>query len=141
MGRVRAHRYHDICAGHRVHNHESKCAHLHGHNYRFHFTVEGPQDALGRVMDFSVIKEKLCMWLEDTWDHKFIVGTNDPMKSYLQDIDPQGVIIVPFNPTAENMAKYMVEVKGPELLAGCDAVLINVTIDETAKCSASYEKA
>lgn len=26
--------YHDISCGHRVYGHESKCAHLHGHNYR-----------------------------------------------------------------------------------------------------------
>ena len=30
-------RYHDISCGHRVANHESKCAHLHGHNYRITF--------------------------------------------------------------------------------------------------------
>ena len=32
-------RTHEICAGHRVVGHESKCRHLHGHNYVFHFHV------------------------------------------------------------------------------------------------------
>lgn len=32
-------RSHEICAGHRVVGHESKCRHLHGHNYVFHFHV------------------------------------------------------------------------------------------------------
>ena len=32
-------RSHEICAGHRVVGHESKCRHLHGHNYKFHFKV------------------------------------------------------------------------------------------------------
>ena len=44
-------RYPDISCGHRVYRHESKCAHLHGHNYRIHFTVTGRLDSLGRVID------------------------------------------------------------------------------------------
>ena len=32
-------RTHEICAGHRVVGHESKCRMLHGHNYVFHFHV------------------------------------------------------------------------------------------------------
>ena len=74
MSRITATRYHDISCGHRVSGHESKCQFLHGHNYRFHFTVEGSKlDALGRVMDFGVIKSILCEWLEENWDHKFLL--------------------------------------------------------------------
>lgn len=133
-----AHRYHDICAGHRVYGHESKCAHFHGHNYRVHFTVEAKLDHLGRVMDFSVIKEKLCDWLETEWDHRFLVWEKDPAGPHLREMDPTGVIAVPFNPTAENMAQYLVEVIGPAQLAGTGVVLISARIEETAKCSASY---
>lgn len=141
MSIMSASRYHDFSAGHRVHNHESKCAHLHGHNYRVHFEVQGNLDTIGRVMDFSVIKEKLCLWLEEEWDHKFLVWSEDPMHSYLLDIDPAGVVVTPFNPTAENMALYLLEVIGPERLAGTGVTLVNVTIEETRKCSATYKKA
>ena len=75
-------RHHDICAGHRVVGHEGKCRHLHGHNYRIHFTVEsdeGDLDSVGRVVDFSVVKSALCMWLEDNWDHKFLHWEEDFM--------------------------------------------------------------
>ena len=69
-----ASRYHDISTGHRVHGHENKCKHLHGHNYRVHFHVEGGTlDNIGRVLDFGVIKSALCLWLEDNWDHRFLV--------------------------------------------------------------------
>jgi len=138
MGKVKAHRYHDICAGHRVYGHESKCAHLHGHNYRFHFTVEGEQDKLGRVMDFSVIKSTLCQWLEDEWDHRFLIWKNDLLSAHLKDLDRAGTVIVPFNPTAENMAKFMVLTIGPRLLTGTGVTLTEVKIEETAKCWASY---
>ena len=39
-----AERYHDISCGHRVVGHESKCAFLHGHNYRDVVMVEGGLD-------------------------------------------------------------------------------------------------
>ena len=59
-------RYHDISMGHRVVGHESKCRHLHGHNYRIHFICTAPElDGVGRVIDFSEIKERLCQWLEE----------------------------------------------------------------------------
>lgn len=135
---IRASRYHDISVGHRVCKHESKCRHLHGHNYRIHFHCESAQlDEIGRVIDFSVIKEKLCMWIEMNWDHRFLIWQEDPHAQKLLDIDPL-VVLVPFNPTAENMAIYLVERIGPIQLKDTDVTLVEVTIEETAKCHASY---
>lgn len=156
-GRITAQRYHDISCGHRVHEHESKCAHLHGHNYRIHFTITAKGgyaalDNLGRVLDFSVIKSRLCMWLEDNWDHKFLAWKEDPlMNAILRDVNTmsapsehltmlaESFVWTPFNPTAENMAKYLVEVVGPQELNSSTVELAKVTIEETAKCWASYE--
>lgn len=75
---ITAERIHDISCGHRVHGHESKCALLHGHNYRVTFVCHvDTLDAVGRVIDFSDIKAKLCFWLEDHWDHKFLAWERD----------------------------------------------------------------
>jgi 6-pyruvoyltetrahydropterin/6-carboxytetrahydropterin synthase len=159
-------RYHDFCAGHRVAGHENKCAHLHGHNYRVHFTCVvdpegykklGQLDALGRVIDFSVIKERLCMWLERNWDHKFLAWTGDEIVNGIRQVldltpspipgdaqHPSSTVFnrslcwTPFNPTAENMAKYLVEEVGPRQLEGTGVSLIAVTLYETRKCSATY---
>jgi len=132
-------RYHDISTGHRVHGHENKCRHLHGHNYRVHFHVEGGTlDNIGRVLDFGVIKSALCLWLEDNWDHRFLVFQDDPHLAALQAIDPEGVVAVPFNPTAENMAEHLVHVIGPQQLKGTGVRLVTCTIEETRKCSASH---
>lgn len=142
MSKITATRYHDFSAGHRVHLHESKCAHLHGHNYRVHFTVEGDAeilDALGRVMDFSAIKERLCLWLEREWDHKTLLWEYDPLLPALRALDPEGVVDVPFNPTAENMAEFLLKVIGPIQLLNYGVTLIAVTIEETRKCSATAE--
>jgi 6-pyruvoyltetrahydropterin/6-carboxytetrahydropterin synthase len=133
-------RYHDFCAGHRVAGHENKCAHLHGHNYRVYFTcvADNGLDEVGRVIDFSVIKERLCEWLERNWDHKMLLWEQDELAGTLINIVPHDIVIVPFNPTAENMAEYMVEVIAPIMLSGTGALLVKCVVEETRKCSASY---
>jgi len=150
-----AERYHDISTGHRVVGHENKCRHLHGHNYRIHFVCEAAElDTVGRVIDFGVIKEKLCMWVEKHWDHKFLAWKSDPVMQKViassahlaevympkeeKDMLTESVVFVPFNPTAENMAQHLVEVIGPQQLAGTGVTLVSVRIEETAKCSASF---
>ena len=131
-----ASRYHDISCGHLVSGHSGKCRNLHGHNYRIHFHCEG--DVVdGMVVDFSVIKSGLCQWLEDNWDHRFLVWGKDPICSYLKEID-RTVVYTEFNPTAENMAQFLLDVVGPANLPD-GVVLKRVVVEETRKCSASVE--
>jgi 6-pyruvoyltetrahydropterin/6-carboxytetrahydropterin synthase len=131
-------RTHEICAGHRVFGHEGKCKHLHGHAYRFELTCSAPQlDSLGRIMDFSVIKTRLCDWLETTLDHKMMLWQQDPIGPALAAMD-QAVVLLPDNPTAENLAKHMVETVGPLQLKGTGVTLVRCEVWETSKCSATY---
>lgn len=153
MTKIVATRYHDISCGHRVHGHESKCAYLHGHNYRIHFTVEADQlDTVGRVIDFSAIKSKLCMWLEEHWDHKFLAWSGDTFMVALMEASEtyhvpspahtmfyDSIVWVPFNPTAENMAQNLLEVIGPQQLKGTGCRLVAVTVEETRKCEATAD--
>lgn len=140
-------RYHDFSAGHKVTGHEDKCAHLHGHNYRVHFTIEAigvalgdaVLDELGRVLDFGEIKERLCDWLEREWDHRFLIKADDPDAVFLNQRFPNDMVLTEFNPTAENMARYLVEVVAPEALCGTGCRLIRCTVEETRKCAATVE--
>jgi len=143
---ISAERYHDISCGHRVFGHENKCAHLHGHNYRIHFKVTpipdeatNGLDGVGRVLDFGVIKEKLCMWLETNWDHKFLLWKKDPWADNLYQLDRKGLVLLDFNPTAENMAQYLLTTVGDKQLEGTGCFLTSVRIEETMKCSAVAE--
>lgn len=132
-------RYHDFTMGHTVTNHESGCRHLHGHNYRIHFEIKADLDELGRVLDFSVMKKLLCDWIENTWDHKFLIWKDDPRLNALLEIDEESFNVVPFNPTAENIAAYFLNEVAPKLLPE-NVELISVKLEETRKCSVKVEK-
>lgn len=127
-------RYHDFSAGHRIVGHESKCQYLHGHNYRIHFTIQSQSglDAIGRILDFSAIKTILCEWLEEHWDHKFLIWEKDPLLAGLASLSPDSLVVLPFNPTAENMAHFLLKM-APQLLPA-HLCLSKVVIEETRKC-------
>ena len=78
------------------------------------------------------------MWIENYWDHHFLIWEKDPICDALLQIDPT-VIKVPFNPTAENMAEHLVKVIGPKQLEGTGVKLVECVIEETAKCHASFK--
>lgn len=131
---TRAHRWHSIAYGHRVFGHEGKCCNLHGHNGEFTFYCEADQlDQVGRVIDFSVIKSTICAWIENNWDHRFLIWQADPWAATLEILDPT-VVLLPFNPTAENMANHLLTVIGPRVLAGTGVRLTRVIMFETPKC-------
>lgn len=155
-GLISAIRYHDISVGHRVTGHEGKCRYWHGHNYRIHFMCCARRlDKVGRVLDFFAIKERLCLWLEENWDHRFLVWKKDPIAKALRetvyhsttknsvavwDSFLESLVWVPFNPTAENMAEHLLRIVGPKQLKGTGVEVVKVTVDETRKCSASAER-
>jgi 6-pyruvoyltetrahydropterin/6-carboxytetrahydropterin synthase len=149
-------RYHDMSCGHRVCGHEGKCSNLHGHNYRVTFVCaaeeagtsrpEDDLDDVGRVIDFDVVKTRLCQWLEDNWDHKFLCFEHDQLMLHAYNNAPyhfhtlfhESLVWVPFNPTAERMAQYLVEVLGPQQLDGTGVQVIACKVEETRKCSATF---
>lgn len=101
----------EISAAHRLNlSYESKCQNLHGHNW--HVTIYCKAKELnkdGMVCDFTHIKKAI----HEKLDHQ-----------YLNDI-------LPFNPTAENMARWMCE-----QIPTC----YKVSVQESDGNIATYEK-
>ncbi len=142
MSKVTATRTHEIHCGHRVYGHGGKCRFLHGHQYVFKMECVADNNQLnelGMVIDFGDIKSKLCQWLEDNFDHRFLIWKDDPLALELKELDPS-VVIVPFNPTAENIAEYFVNIVAPVQLKETGITLISCELNETSKCSATYHK-
>jgi 6-pyruvoyltetrahydropterin/6-carboxytetrahydropterin synthase len=148
-----------FCAGHRVYGHESKCANMHGHNYVALITAEAiickdgatPDglDPLGRVVDFSVIKDQVGSWIDEAWDHAFIYWNEDPELEPLfsaGDDDLPGGILAEHksfafdaNPTAENMADYLLRKICPAVLGDTGIRVSRVRLWETENCYADAE--
>lgn len=130
-----------FCAGHRLVGHEGKCANLHGHNYLAQFFVSGGEfDEVGRVVDFSVINRLFKGWIDENWDHGILVWDEDSeLLEALGRLQPSKVFCLPYNPTAENIAKYLLTEVGPglvEQMEGYDVRLTKVVVWETENACA-----
>lgn len=131
-------------AAHRVLEHESKCKNLHGHRYAIEASFSADSlDSLGRVVDFGVIREKLGAWVDENWDHTTILFEKDKtLGKSISDITKQTIFYLPTNPTAENMATYLLETICPTLFAGMNIRCVSIRLQETPNCSvvADYSK-
>jgi 6-pyruvoyltetrahydropterin/6-carboxytetrahydropterin synthase len=131
-----------FCAGHRLYGHESKCAFFHGHNYRVDVEVVpaaggGEVDAVGRVIDFSMIKKRMLGWLDANWDHAFLVYAEDATAlAAVRTVTPTKYFVMPWNPTAENMARYLLEVVAPAVLGDLGVTARRVAVWETDEACA-----
>lgn len=122
--------------GHRLVDYDGKCAHLHGHSYLWEVAAEnvnGGLDDKGMVVDFKDLKAAMKAVL-DPLDHCMVLHKyKDPiikLAGELQDSSLDGVVfdnvsssvekilassngeiprvlLVPFNPTAENLVDYV----------------------------------
>lgn len=128
-------------AGHRLLNHEGRCAHPHGHSYEVTIEVtpldlDDTLDELGRVVDFSILKREVGQWIDTHWDHAFLVHEDDVALLHFLAGNGFRCFSMPYNPTAENIARYLFSVA--ELrLTKCGIRVAQVTVRETENCTAS----
>lgn len=142
-----------IDTGHRVLGHEGKCRFLHGHTYTISVELMAHQLLpIGFVADFGDIKAQI-----DKWDHKMVLWDKDPLRfgvdlsplmeafgdprSFSDDREGEseiGIVRVPFNPTAENMAWWLATafVRGHPGFE--NIMLAQVEVSETESTTASY---
>ena len=100
--------------GHRVLNHRSICKGIHGHRYKAEICVSGNlvsdsnASEEGMVIDFADIKEISNKFIHEKLDHAFMVWEKDEeLLDFFNNSQGHKPVIVPFTPTAENVAAYI----------------------------------
>lgn len=141
-------RYVETDTGHRVPNHKSKCRHFHGHRYRFEAEIHGDVVTTagvseeGMLMDFSDVSSILMEHVHDIIDHAFVIYEGDTAGREALSHLPSDhrTVVVPFIPTAENLAKWAFEQVSPHITSvyGNTLTLMAMHCRETPKSWASW---
>ena len=97
-------------AGHRLLKYKGKCEAPHGHTFRTEIMLRSEAlDQLGFVVDFVELRERIGKWIDENWDHVFLVNAQDQeLLNALGSLTHNKVFIFESgNPTAEALAKYL----------------------------------
>lgn len=130
--------------GHRLTDYKGKCAHLHGHTYHWEITVSSVLlDPTGFIIDYGVLKRLVKPILDDL-DHAFLFNVDDPLLKLFDELpgsylftellcstngDPGRVHVLPFNPTTENILKWVLP-RIQDVLPE-DVNLVKIRLEET----------
>lgn len=127
--------------GHRLTFHIGGCQNLHGHNYEMKVSVETKKLEDNMVVDFNDIKMIFKHNVHDIFDHCFVVYKDDDiMTSFFKLQRNLKHVIVPFETTAENLAKYFFDIFAKEISDITDnrCKVTRVKVYETPTSEAVY---
>jgi 6-pyruvoyltetrahydropterin/6-carboxytetrahydropterin synthase len=130
-------------AMHRIPGHEGVCKAYHGHRYAAEISVTAEKlDALGRVIDFSVIEDAVGGWIKLHFDHTAILYAKDDETSAKAVIEAnkrlgKPVYLLEGYPTVENIAAELGRISA-ELLAPHGVRVTSIRLWETPQSSALW---
>ncbi|MBN1989166.1 MAG: 6-carboxytetrahydropterin synthase [Bacteroidales bacterium] len=98
---------------HMLEGYDGLCKNLHGHSYRLFVTIIGepindptnPKD--GMVMDFGDLKRIVGSKVVNVFDHALVIRDSKNLE-VLKQINEK-TVVVPFQPTCENMLPYIAD--------------------------------
>ncbi len=119
------------------------CQQIHGHSVVVEVSISAEElNEDGMVMDFKLLKEICGVAFVDEMDHAFLMSqrtTNILISKYghhvVSEVYP-GLVVVPYNPTAENIAKDIYDRLSGSFPRGVN--LEEVMYWETESASVSY---
>lgn len=141
--RVRVTKKFTFDMAHALYGYDGPCKNIHGHTYHLSVTLMGTpiQDntdvKLGMVMDFGDLKKIIKQNIIDIYDHALVLNEEAPYsKSELIANEFEKVILVPFQPTCENLLlHYVASIKN---LFSANIQLISIRLDETPTSFAEW---
>jgi 6-pyruvoyltetrahydropterin/6-carboxytetrahydropterin synthase len=95
-------------AGHRLLGYPGKCAQPHGHSYRLEVVATTDElDRLGLSIDFGDLKSALKAWVDQHWDHAFLLNDRDEaLMTALRSVPESKLYLFQdTNPSAEVLAR------------------------------------
>lgn len=129
---------------HRLCNYDGKCSNVHGHNQKVDIHIRRTDKLIsdqGFVIDFGDVKKGIGDWIDKHWDHSLILNSEDDDTIKSMSALDYKIFIMEGNPTAENMALYLLNIVGPQLYKDSGVEIHKVEVFENDFCSAIAELA
>jgi 6-pyruvoyltetrahydropterin/6-carboxytetrahydropterin synthase len=123
---------------HALEGHDGACSRIHGHSYRLWVTVGGEPSGdagspkQGMVVDFGDLKRIVGEEIIGRFDHAFVVRRTAANSALVEAMAAhyEGVMVVDWQPTSENLVTHFAELLRPRLPAG--VTLRAIKLSETA---------
>lgn len=121
---------------HALYGYDGPCKNIHGHTYHLSVTLIGTPsivstDAkLGMVIDFGDLKSMVNKRIINIYDHALVLNEAAPYsKNDLITSEFEKVILVPYQPTCENLLLEFVNILKPLFVNSTQ--LVSVKLEET----------
>lgn len=128
---------------HALYGYDGPCKNIHGHTYHLDITLLGQpiEDIehvkLGMVIDFGDLKSIVQKFIIQVFDHALVLNEEAPYsKSEVISNEFEKVILVPFQPTCENLLLHFVDILKDKF--STKTQLFSITLKETPTSSASW---
>ena len=100
--------------GHRLMEHKGNCSNPHGHSYKMRVILIGEINDVGMVLDYNALEEIVKKVIND-FNHCFVINKKDiVMKEFLLKNNFKNIML-PFEPTAENLTHFIGKLIGDKL--------------------------
>lgn len=128
---------------HALYGYDGPCKNIHGHTYHLSVTLMGApiMDSgdvkLGMVIDFGDLKSIVKEQIINIYDHALVLNEQAPYsKSEVIANEFEKVILVPFQPTCENLLLHFVD--SIKNLFPASVKLVSIRLDETPTSFAEW---
>ena len=97
-------------AAHALTGYNGPCKNIHGHSYKLWVTISGEVDTnTGMILDFNDLKRIVYDTIISRFDHSLILYGEDKMVKAQAGVIAENLVVLPFNPSSENLITYFSE--------------------------------